>query len=373
MKKIALVGCTGSIGRQVCAVVRRNPELFCFSALVAGKNGEELTALCNQFRPKYASLAEGEWIAPNGVTACSTQNFEQIFEGCDIALVAVGGFAGLRYTLAAIERGKSVALANKESLVCGGELVMKAVKERGVDLVPIDSEHSALFQALSFRRDTPFEKLILTASGGPFRHLSEGELAEVTAQDALKHPTWNMGAKITIDCATLLNKGYEVIEAKWLYDCPLEKIEAVVHPESIVHSLVQFCDGSTLAQLGFPTMEVPIQLALTYPTRYPCAPQIDLVKLGTLHFERLQREKFPCFDLAVEAGRAGGTHPTVLNAAAEEAVYAFLKGGIKFPQIAYLIEETLANISREEVSSFAQLKETDERARAFTRQLIYDK
>ncbi len=374
MKKIALIGCTGSIGRQVCAVVRRYPQEFSFSALVAGKNGEQLTALAEEFRPQFAALSEGEFTPPDGVTALKGEEIlSHVFDGCDVALVAAGGFAGLRYTLRAAELKKQIALANKESLVCGGQLVMDLVQKNALDLVPIDSEHSALWQVLSFRRDTPFERLVLTASGGPFRNYTKEQLSRVTAKDALKHPTWNMGAKITIDSATLLNKGYEVIEAKWLYDADFSQIEAIVHPESIVHSLVYFQDGAALAQMGYPTMEVPIQLALTYPNRLPCTPMLDLERLSALHFERLQQEKFPCFTLAVEAGKGGGTLPTLLNAGAEEAVYAFLKGGITFPQIAETIESVLNAIPREEVRSYEQLCEADGRARREARRLIYGK
>ncbi len=374
MKKIALIGCTGSIGKQVCAVVRRYPEQFCISALVAGRNGEELSRLAREFRPKFVALAgEGECSLPDGVTRLYGEEITaRIFEDCDVAMIAASGFAGLRYTLRAVEEGKTVALANKESLVCGGDLVMPAVEEHGVDLIPVDSEHSALWQALHFSRKAPFHKLVLTASGGPFRNLSGEELARVTARDALKHPTWNMGAKITIDCATLLNKGYEVIEAKWLYGADFSQIEAVVHPESIVHSLVHFADGASLAQLGYPTMEVPIQLALTYPERLPCAPTLNLAEVGTLRFERLKEENFPCFALAVEAGKAGGTLPTVLNGAAEEAVSAFIAGRISFLQIANAIKSALSAIPKEKVCSFEQLQEVDARARRVARQYLYE-
>ncbi len=373
MKKIALIGCTGSIGRQVCAVVRRYPEQFSLTALVAGSNGQELASLASEFMPKFVALAGGGACElPEGVTQLFGDDILQhIFDGCDIALVAAGGFAGLSYTLRAAQQGKVIALANKESLVCGGELVMKEVCLRGLDLVPIDSEHSALWQALSFRRDTPFERLVLTASGGPFRKFTPQQLKAVTARDALNHPTWNMGSKITIDSATLLNKGYEVIEAKWLYGASFDQIEAVVHPESIIHSLVYFSDGAALAQMGYPTMEVPIQLALTYPKRLPCAPQLDLTKLGTLHFERLRQEDFPCYSLALAAGKEGGTAPTVLNGAAEEAVYAFLQDRIGFLRIAQIIEDALSAIPTQAVTSYEQLKGMDERARSVAKRLIY--
>ena len=353
MKKIALIGCTGSIGRQTVDVVRRNRDKFSFSALVTGRNREELFVFNREFQPEICRLS----------SELVESDYPALFTGCDIALIAVGGFAGLAYTLAAIQAGKTVALANKESLVCGGELVMRAAEEKGVEIVPVDSEHSALFQALSFRKDTPFSRLVLTASGGPFLHFTEEELKKVTAKDALRHPTWSMGAKITIDSATMLNKGYETIEAKWLYRTEFDKIEAIVHPESIVHSLVYFEDGAAIAQLGYPDMRVPIQLALTYPERLPCAPQLDLAKIGTLHFERLPEEKFRCFTLAIEAGKKGGIAPTVLNAAGEEAVGAFLRGGISYPQIAETIEEILQRIPDGKAESYDALKEADLRAR----------
>lgn len=368
--KIALIGSTGSIGRQVCNVVRRNPELFSFSALVAGSNQDLLLEQIGEFRPSLAALANGTLPAAEGVKILGGEEIaEGIFEGCDVAFIAASGFSGLEYTLKGAKLGKKIALANKESLVCGGELVMR---EKPL-LAPVDSEHSALFQCLNFRRDAPYRRLVLTASGGPFFSYSREQLASVTAKDALKHPTWNMGSKITIDSSTLLNKGYEVIEAKWLYGADFSQIEAIVHPESIVHSLVDFADGATMAQLGYPTMEVPIQLALTYPERMACAPALDLTKLGTLHFYPLPREKFPCFDLAVSAGKRGGTAPAVLNGAAEIAVYAFLKGGISFMGIAETIEETLNRTEIEEVVSFEQLKEADRRSRETARNIVYGK
>ena len=350
--KIALIGCTGNIGKQVAQVVRQNSDRFSFSALVAGKNEAALAELVSEFQPRIAVCAQSSEVP-----------LSEIFGDCDVAFIAAGGFAGLRYTLGAIEAGKKVALANKESLVCGGELVMRAAREKGVEIVPVDSEHSAIFQALSFRRDASFSKLVLTASGGPFLHFTTKELARVTAQDALRHPTWDMGAKITIDSATLLNKGYEIIEAKWLYGADFDKIEAVVHPESIVHSLVYFEDGAAIAQLGLPDMRVPIQLALTYPERLACCPQLDLAKIGALHFERLPEEKFPCFRLALQAGRAGGTAPAVLNGAGEEAVHAFLAGRITFLQIGETVEDALARVPRNEITCYQDILEADRRAR----------
>ena len=362
MVNIALIGCTGSIGRQVCEVVRRNPHRFRFSALVCGKNEKALSALAEEFHPETALCA-----------AQAEARLSSLFENADVAFIAAGGFSGLAYTLAAARAGKKIALANKESLVCGGELVMREVEERKIDLVPVDSEHSALFQCLGFRRGAPYKKLVLTASGGPFLHFSEEQMKRVTASDALRHPTWNMGAKITIDSATLLNKGYEVLEAKWLYGAEFGQIEAVVHPESIVHSLVYFEDGAAVAQLGYPDMKLPIQLALTYPERLPCEKELDLISLGALHFERLPQEKFPCYGLALEAGKAGGTAPTLLNAAAETAVNAFLRGGITFPQIAETVRETLERVPHVRADSFETLSEADMQARAVASGYIYGK
>ncbi len=364
MKKIALIGCTGNIGKQMVQIVRKNPERFSFSALVCGSDREGLKALEEEFRPAFAFCAAER--------KPSEEELKRIFESCDVALVAAGGFAGLRYTLAAIKAGRTVALANKESLVCGGELVMREATKRGAEIVPVDSEHSALFQALSFKRDSKFERLVLTASGGPFFRLSKEELKNVTAKDALHHPTWSMGAKITIDSATLLNKGYEVIEAKWLYGADFSKIEAVVHPESIVHSLVYFKDGAAIAQLAYPDMRLPIQLALTYPERLPCLNQLDLTAIGALHFYPFPKEKFPCYRLAVEAGKAGGVMPTVLNGAGEEAVKAFLNGRITFSKIAETIQGVLDSVPNRKIDCFGTLEEVDCKARESAKKLIYD-
>ncbi len=362
MKKIALIGCTGNIGRQVIDVVRRYPEQFCFSALVCGSDRGALQSLTAEFHPRLSGCAK-DGLPP----------LDEIFSDCDVAFIAAGGFSGLSYTLAAARLGKIVALANKESLVCGGELVTKEAKAHGASLVPVDSEHSAIFQALSFRRDAPFKKLILTASGGPFLREPKERLERVTPADALRHPTWKMGKKISVDSATLLNKGYEVIEARWLFGADFEKIETVVHPESIVHSLVCFEDGAAIAQLGCPDMHVPIQLALTFPKRLPCGEDLDLLSLGALHFERLPEEKFPCFSLALEAGKAGGDRPAVLNGAAEIAVGAFLKGRISFPQIAESIVYALEKTPPGNADCFEALREADALSRANAEKYIYGK
>ncbi len=373
MKNIAIIGSTGSIGRQTVNVVQRYPERFRVVALCAGGDGQTFLEQVRALRPEYCALyderaAEGVRAhVPQGVAFASGKAACAAVAGYDLAdtvVVAVSGFAGLEYVLTAVQAKKDIALANKESLVCGGELVLSAVKEQGVHLAPVDSEHSALWQCLAFRRDAPYRRLILTASGGPFRTLSKAELAKVTVRDALKHPTWNMGAKITIDSATLLNKGFEVIEAQWLYNAPPEKIDTVVHPESIVHSLVELEDGAVLAQMSYPSMELPIQLALTYPERFPVGIRpLNLAEIGALHFYPLDQEKFPCFALALQSAKAGGTMPCILNGAGEVAVQSFLRERISFTGIAEIIEEVLSAAVPQRADSFAALVAADDWAR----------
>ncbi len=378
MKRISLIGSTGSIGRQTLSVARRYPEKFKIESIVANANAELFLEQVQEFKPKYAALADErvgravKGAIPEGVTFGYGEQaaLDGVCYG-DTAVVAATGFAGLKYSLKAIEEKKSLALANKETLVCGGELTMRKIKGAGIDLMPIDSEHSALWQALSFRKDSPFRRLIITASGGPFYGWSQEELKGVTPESALKHPTWNMGAKITIDSATLLNKGFEVIEAMWLYDCPLEKIHTVVQPESIIHSMVEFDDGGILAQMSYPTMELPIQLALTYPERFACdLKPLDFESLGQIRFKPLRREAFPCYDLALTAAEKGDNYPCALNAAGEIAVRAFLDRRIPFTAIAEVIEKTLERSERVKADSYAILKEVDETARATARALI---
>ncbi len=378
MKTISLIGSTGSIGRQVCSVVRRYPDKFKIKSIVANSSAELFLQQVNEFRPEYAALADetiGKQIAgqiPSGVKfAYGTQAATDAIAYGDVAFVAATGFAGLQYSLKAVALKKPIALANKETLVCGGELVMKKIKAAGVDLMPVDSEHSALWQALHFRADAPFRRLIITASGGPFYAYTPEQLEKVTAKDALKHPTWQMGAKITIDSATLLNKGFEVIEAKWLYDAPMEKIDTVVQPESIIHSLVEFDDGGILAQMSYPTMELPIQLALTYPERLDCGLKpLDFVSLGAIRFLPLERKRFPCFDLALTSAEMGDNYPCALNGAGEIAVRAFLNGRIGFTKIADTIESALQKTARAKVESYDMLLETDKRARALAEEYI---
>ena len=378
MKTLSLIGSTGSIGRQVCSVVRRYPEKFKIDSLVANSSADLFLQQVLEFKPRYAALANeeaGKKIAdkiPDGVKFAYGENaVEEAVEYGDVAFIAATGFAGLKYSLKAITLKKPIALANKETLVCGGELVMRKVKEADIDLMPVDSEHSALWQALGFRANTPFRRLIITASGGPFYSYTQEQLKDVTPQSALKHPTWNMGAKITIDSATLLNKGFEVIEARWLYDAPLSKIHTVVQPESIVHSLVEFDDGGILAQLSYPTMELPIQLALTYPERFDCGLKpLDFETLGAIRFLPLERKRFPCYDLALKTLEMGDNYSCALNGAGEVAVGAFLNGQIPFLGIAEIIEKVLEKTERLKPDSYAVLLETDLRARAMAKELI---
>ena len=378
MKTISLIGSTGSIGTQVCSVVRRHSDQFKIKSIVANASTELFLAQVKEFMPEYAALADekaGREIAaqiPDGVKfGYGEKAAEEAIAYGDVAFVAATGFAGLKYSLKAVELKKDIALANKETLVCGGELVMGKVREAGIDLMPVDSEHSALWQALNFRLNAPFRRLIITASGGPFYAYTPEQLKNVTPMSALKHPTWQMGAKITIDSATLLNKGFEVIEARWLYDAPLEKIHTVVQPESIIHSMVEFDDGGILAQMSYPTMELPIQLALTYPERLYCdLKPLDFETLGAIRFLPLDRKRFPCYDLALTSLELGDNYPCALNGAGEVAVHAFLQERIAFTEIAETMRAVLEKTERIKTEDYGILKETDARARALAREHI---
>lgn len=378
MKSISLIGSTGSIGRQVCSVVRRHADKFKIESIVANSSADEFLAQVREFMPKYAALADAETgkriqhLIPDGVQFGYGESAAE--EGVcygDVAFVAANGFAGLKYSLRALDLKKDIALANKETLVCGGELVMGKKRAAGVEIMPVDSEHSALWQALNFRLNAPFKRLIITASGGPFYAYTPEELEKVTPMSALKHPTWQMGAKITIDSATLLNKGFEVIEAKWLYDAPLSKIHTIVQPESIIHSMVEFEDNAILAQMSYPTMELPIQLALTYPERLDCNLKgLDFESLGAIRFLPLDRKRFPCYDLALTSAEMGDNYPCALNGAGEVAVRAFLDERISFPAIANTIEWALNKTERTAPNSYQALKETDARARCLAQEYI---
>ena len=373
MKKISLIGCTGNIGRQAIEVAHANSDKFKIVAMAADSSYKLFEEQINAVKPKFCALADEEagkkvFEVPSGTTfACGKEAALAVasYEEADVVLVAASGFAGLRYSLAAIRAGKTLALANKETLVCGGDIVMPLAREKGVAVVPVDSEHSAIWQCLGLNRRAPFRRLIITASGGPFRGYTAEQLRSVTPQMALRHPTWSMGAKITTDSATMLNKGFEVIEAHHLFGAEYAAITAVLHPQSIVHSMVEFCDGAVVAQLSNPTMKLPIQLALGYPERAPTeGAEPDFSKALSLSFEPISRGRFPCFDLATECARAGGTLPCALNAAGEVAVRAFLSGGLSFCDIPVAMREAIEGERAEKVESYEGLKEVDLRVRA---------
>ncbi|MGB0093583.1 MAG: 1-deoxy-D-xylulose-5-phosphate reductoisomerase [Solirubrobacteraceae bacterium] len=379
-RRLVIFGSTGSIGVQALDVVSRSSgEDFRVVALSAGNAWEELIAQAQHYGVKRIALADpdaaaraseawtdGEVLSgPDGLVSLITET------DCDLVLNAIVGSAGLVPTVAALGEGIDLALANKESLVVGGELVMALAEATGGSIIPVDSEHSALHQLLALQRPGTVDRLILTASGGPFRGRDPSELEHVTVAQALAHPTWAMGGKITIDSATLMNKGLELIEAHHLFGTAYEQIEIVVHPQSTIHSLIQLCDGATLAHLGYPDMRVPISYALYYPERVdvPVRP-LDLVEVGALTFEPADGDTFACLRLAREAGRTGGTAPCTLNAANEVAVHAFLAGRLRFLDIAAVIEETLARLPATAVHSFDSLAGADAQARRMAAELV---
>lgn len=345
-------------------------------ALTAHRSATALESLVREYRPALAVLSHAplpetrpggvEWISgAKGLVSAAAH------PDVDVVINALVGAAGLEATIAALEGGKRVALANKESLVCGGPLVLDAARRGGGELIPIDSEHSAILQCIHGSRDGAVERLVLTASGGPFRTLSTETLSRVGPADALRHPTWDMGAKVTIDSATLANKALEIIEAHFLFGIGYDRISAVVHPQSIIHSMVEFVDGSVLAQMGFPTMEIPVLYALSYPGRLPyrCR-RFDPVEAGTLTFERIRAETFPAFELGISAGRAGGAYPTVFNAANEVAVAAFLQERISFLEIGPAIAHALDRWSGDEIADVDMVLDADRWARATTNTFI---
>ena len=341
IKQIAVLGSTGSIGRQTLDVVRNLSSCFNVVALAARQNLDLLTQQINEFGPRYV-YCEAEEVLSNA--GCEPLSLEEIasHEQVDTVVIATSGKSGLLATLAAAQTGKNIALANKESLVMAGEIITREARASGASILPVDSEHSAIWQCLQGEAQS-FARIILTASGGPFRNYPPEQLENVTAAQALEHPSWQMGPKITIDSATLMNKGLEIIEAHWLFDSPLENIQVIIHPQSIIHSMVEFADGSVKAQLGCPDMRLPIQYALTYPERLPNPelPRIDWNNVPTLTFEQPDLDRFPCLRLAMEAGKTGGTNPSVLCAADEVAVDLFLAGTIKFTDIAHLVQQVL--------------------------------
>ena len=349
-RRIAILGSTGSIGRQALDVVRQHPDLFEVDTLTANNSVELLARQAAEFDANNAVICNPDRYdeLASALGGTSVKTFSGIDSACalvaggnvDIVLAAMVGFSGLLPTLAAVKAGKIIALANKETLVAAGALVMSLAQEHHAPILPVDSEHSAIFQCLLAAQGNAVERIHLTASGGPFRQWSRDRIAAATAADALKHPTWNMGAKITIDSATMMNKGFEVIEARWLFDLDADRINVVVHPESIIHSMVEFEDGAVLAQLGHPDMREPIQFALGFPERHPLGNRkLDFARLGALAFEKPDLERFPALGLAFEALRRGGNIPCALNAANEAAVAAYLAGRIGFYGISDIVEK----------------------------------
>lgn len=381
-RHISILGSTGSIGTQALEVIREQSQHFAVSVLTAGKNVDLLIQQAREFLPDavvisdeslYPQLKDALADLPIKVFA-GQEALTQVagMEEADIVLTALVGYAGLEPTLAAIAAGKPIALANKETLVVGGELVTSAANEKGVNIYPVDSEHSAIFQCLVGEFHNPLEKIILTASGGPFRGKKKADLASVTRAQALKHPNWTMGAKITIDSSTLMNKGLEVIEAKWLFGLEAKQIEVIVHPQSIIHSLVQFQDGSLKAQMGLPDMKLPIQYALGYPARMKNDfPRFNFLDYPTLSFEAPDTEAFPCLQLAFDALHKGGNAPCVLNAANEIAVAAFLEDEISYLGIPDLLETALAHIPYISHPGIQDLILTDQETRKHTLSLIH--
>jgi 1-deoxy-D-xylulose-5-phosphate reductoisomerase len=375
MKRITLLGATGSVGRRTLELVSAFPDALRVEGLAArGSNVPLLAELCLRHKPKVVALLEADAVdalgrllphprpellsGPTGLVTLAAET------DADVVLSALVGSAGLLPTMAAIEAGRTIALANKETLVMAGSLMTAAARARGVSLLPVDSEHSAIFQCLQGHNRSEVRRIMLTASGGPFRQLSREALAHVTVADALNHPTWKMGAKITVDSATLMNKGLEIIEARWLFDLRPEQIEVVVHPQSIVHSMVEYIDGSVLAQLGVTDMGIPILYALTYPERRPCpAPALDLTAVGQLTFHEPDTEKFPCLRLARQALARGGSASVALNASNEVAVAAFLEGRLRFTQIAEVIAEALDRVPARELESIEECVAVDRETR----------
>lgn len=353
-KTLSILGSTGSIGVSTLAVVRQFPERFEVCALAAGRNIELLLKQIKVFRPSLVAvlnerlavrLQQGLKLENHQPEVCfGSEGYARVatHPHSHMLVSAMVGAAGLLPTLAAIHEGKDLALANKETLVIAGEIVMRVAEQKGIRILPVDSEHSAIFQALQGNHRNALKRILLTASGGPFFNKTLEELGKVTPEAALRHPNWNMGRKITIDSATLMNKGLEVIEARWLFGVPVERIAIHIHPESIVHSMVEYIDGSVIAQMGIPDMRIPIAYALAYPERLPVeSPPLDLFRLRHLNFFPPDDEKFPCLRLAFDACRRGSTMPAVLNAANEVAVEAFLNGGISFPEIPRVIETVM--------------------------------
>ncbi|MBQ0158322.1 MAG: 1-deoxy-D-xylulose-5-phosphate reductoisomerase [Bacteroidales bacterium] len=384
MKRIALLGSTGSIGCQTLDIVSQHPDEFEVRVLTANTNAALLIAQAKQYEPDAVVIAQPS-LYPQVAKALADLPIK-VYSGADalcqvvalpsvdVVVTAMVGFSGLRPTVAAIEANKTIALANKETLVVAGELITRLAVEHHVAILPVDSEHSAIFQSIVGEAANPLHKILLTASGGPFRQKSAAEIDQMTAADALKHPNWKMGAKITIDSATLMNKGFEMIEACWLFGVSPEQVEVVVHPESIIHSAVEFEDGAVKAQLGVPDMRLPIQYALTFPKRIPLqGERLDFFSLGRLTFERPDMDRFPCLRLAYEAIAAGGSAPCILNAANEVVNLAFREGKIAFTDIPRLIEATMHSLPQSSPQTLEDYIRIDAEAKQHCQQLITNK
>ncbi|MEC1612496.1 1-deoxy-D-xylulose-5-phosphate reductoisomerase [Bacillus mojavensis] len=382
MKNICLLGATGSIGEQTLDVLRTHQDQFQLISMSFGKNIDKAVPMIEAFQPKFVSVGDLDTYHKLKQVSftfdCQIGLGEEglieaaVMEEVDIVVNALLGSVGLIPTLKAIEQKKTIALANKETLVTAGHIVKEQAKKYNVPLLPVDSEHSAIFQALQGEQAKNIDRLIITASGGSFRDKTREQLESVTIEDALQHPNWSMGAKITIDSATMMNKGLEVIEAHWLFDIPYEQIDVVLHKESIIHSLVEFHDKSVIAQLGTPDMRVPIQYALTYPDRLalPDAKRLELWEIGSLHFEKADFARFRCLQFAFESGKIGGTMPTVLNAANEVAVAAFLAGKISFLAIEDCIEKALNRHQLIQKPSLADIQEVDKDTRGYVNSIL---
>ena len=370
MKNIAILGSTGSIGTQTLQIVRDNPDELCVKGLAAGGNVERMEGQIREFHPELAvmwseeaavSLREKVRDLPVRVLSGMEGLLElAAWDSYEILVTAIVGMIGIRPTITAIESGKTIALANKETLVTAGHLIMPLAKKHGVSILPVDSEHSAIFQSMNGENRSQVERILLTASGGPFRGKTRGELAAMTVEDALKHPNWSMGRKITVDSSTLVNKALEVMEACWLFDVSLDQIQVVVHPQSIIHSMVEYVDGAVIAQLGLPDMKLPIQYALFYPDRKPMkGEKLDFFQVGQLTFERPDTDTFEGLKLGMQAAREGGSMPTVFNAANEKAVALFLEQKIGFLEIAELIGECMARHRRVENPSVEEILQAE--------------
>ena len=375
MKKIALIGSTGSIGKQTLSVVSRNSDKFEIVSLAGGNNTSEFLEQVKTFKPKVATLVNpvGDLSQYKGTEFFFGEDAftNAIIDEADIVVVALVGFKGIIAVLDAIKKGKDIALANKESLVVGGALVMELARQKGIKITPIDSEHSAVWQALNFDYNAPFSKIILTASGGAFRDKTLEQMKTLTAKDALLHPNWNMGAKITIDCATLVNKAFEVLEAKWLYNTTFDKIDVIIHRESIIHSMVELNDGSVMAQLSYPNMEIPIALALSYPERLKSnVKSLNFAELKYLSFEAVDHERFPCFNLVLDSAKAGALYPAVVNGANEQAVQMFLDGKIAYTDIYKGIYGALMSFGGAHHVHYEDLVEADAYARRYVKEFF---